>query len=224
MSRPHRFVVGGRVFCLYPETLGSSLLVAPLLRKMDVSPEELGRRPFGEILRISRADRRSVASLIALATSEGKAQLLDNVVQQKRSRFFLSHLSDCEMAELLMLILIRPSAASLLSATGLDREQQRQRIVARIRERSNGNTVTFGGHTPFGLIVDAACQRYGWTYDYVVWTIPSVQLQMMMADAVNTLYLSDEERRKLAVAFSPEDDIIDGDTADIETLRQLTKD
>lgn len=49
----------------------------------------------------------------------------------------------------------------------------------------------------YGLLIDFACQRYGWTMDYVLWGISYVNLNMLFADAITTVYLSEEERKKL---------------------------
>ena len=54
-----------------------------------------------------------------------------------------------------------------------------------------------GGKSIYGLLIDFACQRYGWTMDYVLWGISYVNLNMLFADDITTVYLSDEERKKL---------------------------
>lgn len=33
------------------------------------------------------------------------------------------------------------------------------------------NQYVFGGKSIWGALIDAACERYGWTFDYVVWGI-----------------------------------------------------
>ena len=47
------------------------------------------------------------------------------------------------------------------------------------------------------MLIDFACQRYGWTMDYVLWSISYVNLRMLLEDAITTVYLSDDERKKL---------------------------
>jgi len=58
-------------------------------------------------------------------------------------------------------------------------------------------SITFGGKRIYGLLIDFACQRYGWTMDYVLLGISYVNLNMLFVDAITTVYLNDEERKKL---------------------------
>lgn len=58
-------------------------------------------------------------------------------------------------------------------------------------------------------MIDTACQRYGWTFEYVVWGISYANLQLLLADSVTSIYLSDEERKRVNI---PQDrDIINAD-------------
>ena len=64
------------------------------------------------------------------------------------------------------------------------------------------------GKSIYGLLVDFACQRYGWTLDYILWGISLVNLNMLFADAITTVYLNDEERKKLGMSNG---EVIDAD-------------
>lgn len=61
----------------------------------------------------------------------------------------------------------------------------------------------------YGQIIDAACERYGWTFDYVLWGISLINLQMMLADKVSSVYLTDDENKRLHIVKSA--NVIDGD-------------
>ena len=67
----------------------------------------------------------------------------------------------------------------------------------RIKARNDKNNLTFGGKTVYGSLIDAACERYGWTKDYVVWGIDYTSLRLMLADKVNSVYCSEDEMKKL---------------------------
>ena len=70
-------------------------------------------------------------------------------------------------------------------------------------------SLTFGGKSIYGTLIDTACQRYGWTFEYVVWGISYANLQLLLADSVTSIYLSDEERKRVNI---PQDrDIINAD-------------
>ena len=81
--------------------------------------------------------------------------------------------------------------------------------------------VSFGGRSVYGSLIDYACQRYGWTMQYVVWGISYANLQMLIADALNTAYLNDDEMRKLGVQ-NGDCQVLDGDDPQNAALiRQL---
>lgn len=48
-----------------------------------------------------------------------------------------------------------------------------------------------GGNSPWGSIIDAAAARYGWTYDYIVWGVSYINLQMMLYDQITEIYTGD---------------------------------
>ena len=79
---------------------------------------------------------------------------------------------------------------------------------------------SFGGRTLFGRLIDTACERYGWSYEYVVWGLPREVLELMLRDRQTALTISDDERRKLGMRAIGE---IDGDSASEEELRRLTE-
>lgn len=60
--------------------------------------------------------------------------------------------------------------------------------------------MSFCGKTIYGTLIDAACAKYGWTKEYVVWGIDLLSLRMMLADAINTVYLSDEDMKALSIS------------------------
>lgn len=51
-----------------------------------------------------------------------------------------------------------------------------------------------GGRSPWGSFLDAACERYKWTFDYVMWEISYVNLMMMLNDAVSIDYDTDDKK------------------------------
>ena len=66
----------------------------------------------------------------------------------------------------------------------------------------------------YGSIIDQACERYGWTFDYVVWEISYTNLQMMLRDSVKSIYLTDEEAKRCHVP-------IDGKSIDGNDAQQM---
>ena len=70
-------------------------------------------------------------------------------------------------------------------------------------------SLSFCGKSTYGTLIDWACQRYGWSMEYVVWGISYANLQMLMADSITSVYLSEVERKKLGITDNR--DIINAD-------------
>ena len=88
--------------------------------------------------------------------------------------------------------------------------------------KADGGNFSFGARTPYGSIIGPACEKFGWSLDYVVWGIGYTNLKMLLADAQVSVYLSEEDRKKLKI--SPDREIIDAnDPANIERIRQILK-
>jgi hypothetical protein len=63
----------------------------------------------------------------------------------------------------------------------------------------------------FGQLIDPACERYGWSYEYVVWGISYAALTAMMADKVTSIILTDEEKKNVPKRLLETEDAINGD-------------
>jgi hypothetical protein len=66
-------------------------------------------------------------------------------------------------------------------------------------------------------LFDAACSRYGWTYDYVLDGISLINLQMMMLDQVSILYTPEEDKKK--VGRTDKDRKFNASNANIKEIR-----
>ena len=113
----------------------------------------------------------------------------------RRAKFFQDNVSVEDMATILTIILSNDKIEEFIQYFGIDAERELKAQISRIK--GEGSSITFGGKSIYGLLIDFACQRYGWTMDYVLWGISYVNLNMLFADAITTVYLSDEERKKL---------------------------
>lgn len=50
-------------------------------------------------------------------------------------------------------------------------------------------------------MIDIACERYGWTMDYVVWGISYANLHMLLNDYITSIYLTDDEIKKYHISM-----------------------
>lgn len=62
-----------------------------------------------------------------------------------------------------------------------------------------------GGRSLWGGMLDVVCAKYGWTFDYALWGISYMNLNMMIADSITVLtsYGKDEENREILKADDP---------------------
>lgn len=198
MERPHGFSVGGRRFSLYPVTLGKTCLLSRLMESLGLNAEITKVNPYMEALRLCREKRDTVCRLLSYHTVGGRDELFDGVTVEERSGYLDKNLTEEELAQLLVVALtIWDNTEEYIKHFGIDKDREEMAEISKIKDK-NGNTVTFGGKSVFGFI-DWFCERYGWTFDYVVWGISYGNLLMLRADAVTSVYLTDEERKKAGI-------------------------
>ena len=134
-------------------------------------------------------------------------KLFDYDFVQERCNFFYKEIDNDSMAQLLVMVLSEGDISAYIKHLGIDKEKEWQ--AKAMRAKKDNNSLTFGGKSIYGTLIDTACQRYGWTFEYVVWGISYANLQLLLADSVTSIYLSDEERKRVNI---PQDrDIINAD-------------
>lgn len=217
IERPNGFKVDGRQFYLYPITLGKSYLLSRLLDNLSIDKTILQTNPYIEVLRLSCEKKAESIRIITYHTLEGK-KVLDNELVEERINFFTEKLGTEEIAQLLITCLIQENIAEFQKHLKIDKEKKDQSRVMSCKE-DNNNVYTFGGKSIYGTLIDYFAQRYGWTMDYILWGISYDNLQMLMADAVTTIHLTDKEAKKCRV--SKDRNVISGD--DINNMERIKK-
>lgn len=195
VERPIGFSVGKSKMQLYPPTLGKMQILKNLYFSMEVKMELLSINPVAETLRICTEKPEIVCQIIAYSTFNDRKSILDMDKVLSRAKFFQDNTPVEDMAMILTVIFSNDKIEEFIHYFGIDSDRDLKAQISRIK--GEGSSVTFGGKSIYGLLIDFACQRYGWTMDYVLWGISYVNLNMLFADAINTVYLSEEERKKL---------------------------
>ena len=195
VERPIHFSMDKNKYCLYPSTLGKMQLLKNLYFSMNVNMELLSLNPLAETLRVCHDSPEIVCRIIAYSTLNDKKSILDIEKVNQRASLFQKNMSVEELATVLSIILSSDKIEEFVQYFGIDSDREMKTQISKIKGESN--SITFGGKSIYGLLIDFACQRYGWTMDYVLWGISYVNLNMLFADAITTVYLSDEERKKL---------------------------
>ena len=220
IARPQKFSVNGKPFYLYPETLGKTLLISAYLEELKLLQQNVAYLPQVEAVMLCVKQPMTICTIIAITCAKNKAQATEPAFIDKTAKFFRKHLSTEEMAELFMIIINADRAEMFFEEVGITEDQHQKE---RLSKKNSNNSATFGGHTIFGQLIDAACQRYGWSYDYVVWGVPLAVLKLMLADAITSMYVSDDERKKLDT-LKRKNDVIDASKLSLNELSEMTKD
>lgn len=207
IERPHGFKVNQRQFYLYPVTLGKTYLISRLVECLGINLEIIKANPYMEALRLCQEKKESVCRILSYHTINKKEELFDYDFVQERCNFFYKEIDNDSMAQLLVMVLSEGDISAYIKHLGIDKEKEWQ--AKAMRAKKDNNSLTFGGKSIYGTLIDTACQRYGWTFKYVVWGISYANLQLLLADSVTSIYLSDEERKRVNI---PQDrDIINAD-------------
>lgn len=192
---------------IYPTTLGMMYLTSQLVDSLELDKELLQADPFLEALRVANTKRETCCRLIAYHSLNTKNEILDSKCVSKQTELIFKECSNEDIATLLIIILKANSYQTIAKETGMEEEAKRMAKVNAAKKSEN--SFIFGGKTIWGTLIDAACERYGWTFDYVVWGISYNNLTLMLKDKITSIYLSDEERKKAHIPAVGEE-VIDG--------------
>lgn len=204
---PYSFTAGTSKFYLYPVTLGKDMLTKQHIKAIEAM-SGLGAENVQQMaLRAVRMQKGEVMRILAINTLEKKEDLLDEDAIMNRILELDAVLEEEEEAALLVICLNQQGETmSLLRDTGIEAEKENMRVLQKVK-KDNPNNIPFGGRTIYGRLIDVACERYGWTLDYILWGISAVNLQMMLADQMTSVFLTNEERK----ALDSDDEDIDAD-------------
>lgn len=222
IEKPYPFIVKAegqceRHFFLYPVTLGKLHLLKRHIDNLDINFQNMQFDPHLEALRVVNTRKEEVCKVFAYHTLKRKRDIFDTQLVKETADFIRDNSSNEELATLLIHILTKDNVEKYKKYLGITNENERMRRVAeaKINSQKSKNDFEFGGRTVYGTLIDQACERYGWPYDYVVWGISLVNLQLLLADKIQNIYLTDEEKKKVPSSLLNNDiDVIKADDKD----------
>ncbi len=198
MEMPHNFRVGSRRFSLRPVSLGKSYCLSRLTGALGIDRRLLHLNPYAEALRLCVENPDGVCRVIAAHTMGTPQELFDPELTEDTTAYLRENLSKQEMAELFALSMSEPDLAAITKRLGItDDQARRQKVMA--AKKQDRNTYTFGGRSVFGALIAPACEKLHMTPRQVVWDISLHFLQLLMADGVTQVYLTDDERKHCRV-------------------------
>lgn len=198
MDRPREFFIGNKRYCLWAPTLGVSLMLGRHLQSVGVDPELMQTNPSIEVLRLVHEKRDDVCYILAILSFRSFLELSNSKTLTRRAKTYSDGLTDEEIAQLALIGLNSIDANKLIEMSGLEAERKEQSRISEFKNK-DGHTKMFGGRTMYGTLIDAACRAYGWSKEYVVWGIDLTSLRMMLADKVDSVYLSDDDMKQIGI-------------------------
>ena len=197
IQRPVSFTFRCRRYAVYPLTLGKLHICSRLLDDLGFSEVKTNRDFYNTALCAAQKKRLESLRLLSYVTLPGDECLDETKVRRRLKRF--KRLKVKDLASVLVLFLVSDKTDKIKREYMIDVESKRLSGVLKIKSRSKEKgSLSFGGKSIWGTLIDAACERYGWTYEYVLWGISFSVLQLLMEDHVKTVFLSDEEMRKVS--------------------------
>lgn len=209
MEKPISFTLDGRFFYLYPPSLGISFLTERIIKRIEIDMALLQENELLELMRVAETYRNDCLRLIAIHSfSRRSDSVLEGQVKKRMEE--LEELSASDIGSIIKGILYWSTLYDkFVKRFYLHKEKERRKRIQDYKDKKQEGGVAFGGKSIYGVLIDFACERYGWQLGYVVWGVSFLNLNMMMADAVSSVYLSKKEMKEIGMSKSNE--VIDAD-------------
>lgn len=208
LERRHEFKVHDALYTLYPPSLGITTMIKASLDGIGIDWESLATAPAFSLLPLIENRPLDCCRIIALATCRGRDEAMSSKVVDAKAKQIAKWLQPDEIMSLLIITITNNRVAEFLKESGIDKEGEKTRKVVSYKKN---DIPMFGGKTLFGQLIDPACERYGWSYEYVVWGISYAALTALMADKVTSIILTDEEKKNVPKRLLETEDAINGD-------------
>lgn len=198
-DRPIGFSIDGehKHYCIYPMTLGKLYVTSQLVESLGIDRARLHQDPFKEMLRVVTEHKEICCRLVAYYITREKSEILDTEYIEAFAKFIEAKFDDEDIVTVIVSVLRNTDVEKIIKGTGIDKESENMSRAN--AAKMDCNTLVFGGKSVWGAFIDVACERYGWTFDYVLWGISYANLTLLLKDKVTSIYLTDKERKKVHI-------------------------
>lgn len=195
MERPYPFTVGHRQFYLYPVTLGKMFLLQRLMDTLQVNQENMSLDTNLEVLRLVREHRETCCEVLSYHTAKNDYESVTSYRNfVKRRNIFMKECTDSDLFTLMVIVLTSDKTQEFIKELGLDKEQDRKSMVMKVKD--DKNNISFGGKSLIGSFI-APLMEIGFTKQEIVYERSYSFLRLMLMDKISSVYVSDEELKKL---------------------------
>lgn len=194
LQRPTGFTLANRHYNIYPLTLGKSQLISRLLQKMEIDRASIDVSPTLALAKIVAEHKKECLRLIAYSLLEGKQCLNEEEVALTITSIEKDATAE-DIVTLVSVILHKADVKDILQYYGIDKELEEYKRINAAKDEKG--TLTFCGLSIYGTMISPLAEKYGWTLDYILWGISLDNIQLLLADAPKTIFLSEEERKRI---------------------------
>jgi len=194
LEKPIAFTLDGRYFYVYPPSIGTSILTDGLLRKLDIDTKFMAFNEYMELVRVCTVHREVALRLIVIHTFQRRS---DAIIEEKVLKRMdeLKNLDAAELSSLLIAIMTWTGIrAKITKHIGLDAEKKTREKIRKVKD-DDTSSIVFGGLSLYGTLLDQAAERYGWELGYILWGVSAINLNMMLSDSVQSVYLTEKEQK-----------------------------
>lgn len=71
--------------------------------------------------------------------------------------------------------------------------------------KTSDSSRVVGGSSLWGGFFDVLLERYGWTFDYLLWGISYTNTQMLLSDSIQTFIISEKDKSSKGTKISGDD-------------------
>lgn len=197
-------------------TFGKARLVAPYVKFLFNGSAD--KDLITDLAEKIVTQRHQFVSYLAVCSLPGR-ECLDVEKRERQEKLFAGFAND-ELVTLCVAANSWPSLMDVRDALGLVDESRRKHMIMSAKESSS--SVSVGGVSVYGSLLGAAIEKFGWTYDYVLWGISLINLELLLEDMPSSIYLtSDELKRVPAIARNGRGGIDAGDPKNINLIRRM---
>jgi hypothetical protein len=201
IQRPVSFTFKRRRYAVYPLTLGKIQLCSRLIESLGFDSVKTTDDLYGSALDAAKNKKDECLRLISYVTLPGDGCIDESMVRQRIRRF--RRIKPKDLASILVLFLVSDKTREIMKEYLIDKESKRLSNVLKIKGKNKGS-LSFGGKSIWGTLIDNVCERYGWTYHYVLWGVSFSVLQLLTEDHIKTILLTEDEMKKVSPAISEE--------------------
>lgn len=193
---PYGYKAAGQFFYIYPPSLGVMLLMQRVAEDIG----EIGGSII-DLMKSIKSHRRTIAKTLALCSYEDRKQAKKEFLTEERTNL-IEEISDRDALHAIMVLSNWTTDFSdFQKYYKLDKEQEKLKKIHDIKDKDK-STFSFNGKSIYGTLIDVVCERYGWTFDYAVWGVSMLNLNMLVADHIATVFLSKDEKKKVPAAIN----------------------